>query len=326
MTRVLILGAGYGTRLESDVQNYLKIYKPIDSVENNEENFENNNEKDLEIKQEIVHKNDYNLVQALAGKSKALLPLAGKPLVSHWLDLILKENICQLNEIFVVTNHVHYSQFVQWAEQNNIPKENIFDNQTISNETRNGAILDLKIMLDYMESTGNYTNDQELIVIGGDTLFDRGFSLKKVQDSSKYSALQILSYELHPSENITEKGIIELERITSDNSNNSDTEENSNIFHVKKFYEKPAKDVTDSRTASPCFYCIPRNAKSYIEQYLSFIKNHENYERLKDAPGFFIKNMVENVGNVTALPIEKRFDVGRLDQYFETHQYFSNSS
>ncbi|RCI06555.1 hypothetical protein CU098_013041 [Rhizopus stolonifer] len=103
---VLILGAGYGTRLQ----------------------------KDLAVSLEYNH---------LLGIPKALLPLGGKDaLVSHWVELFQKYGITS-ESIHIVTNAQCYEQFLTWAKNHNIPPNQIVSDGTHSNETRLGAVPDI---------------------------------------------------------------------------------------------------------------------------------------------------------------------------------------
>ncbi|KAI8145436.1 nucleotide-diphospho-sugar transferase [Fennellomyces sp. T-0311] len=102
--KVLILGAGYGTRLQ----------------------------RDLHAAPEYKH---------LLGVPKALLPLGGRDaLISHWLELFRHHSI---NDVYVVTNGATYDAFVAWAKRNNLPQENIVSDGTLTNETRLGAVPDI---------------------------------------------------------------------------------------------------------------------------------------------------------------------------------------
>ncbi|EPB81306.1 hypothetical protein HMPREF1544_11976 [Mucor circinelloides 1006PhL] len=107
MVKVLILGAGYGTRLQ----------------------------KDLKTSTEYNH---------LLGVPKALLPLGSKDaLITHWIELFESHNISAQNDIYVVTNGQCYDAFKQWASLHGIPLDHIISDGTTTNETRLGAVPDI---------------------------------------------------------------------------------------------------------------------------------------------------------------------------------------
>ncbi|KAI9315084.1 nucleotide-diphospho-sugar transferase [Dichotomocladium elegans] len=101
--KVLILGAGYGTRLQ----------------------------RDLETSPEHHH---------LLGIPKALLPLGGRDaLITHWLELFRKHGI----DVFVVTNAASYDQFCAWAERHGLALDHIASDGTTTNDNRLGAVPDI---------------------------------------------------------------------------------------------------------------------------------------------------------------------------------------
>jgi len=108
--KAIILGAGYGTRLERDIR------------ENTSRGYEH-----------------------LAGVPKPLLPIADKPLINYLLDEI---NKCKMVDgVYVVTNNLHYGQFERWAEKYGFPLGNIVNDGTTINEERLGAIADIALVV-----------------------------------------------------------------------------------------------------------------------------------------------------------------------------------
>ena len=67
--KVLILAAGYGTRLT----------------------------RDLEASGQLPH---------LVGVPKPLLPVAGKPLISHWMDIL--QSCAEIQDVYVVVSDANY--------------------------------------------------------------------------------------------------------------------------------------------------------------------------------------------------------------------------
>ncbi|KAL1924127.1 uncharacterized protein VTP21DRAFT_7162 [Calcarisporiella thermophila] len=135
--KVLILGGGYGTRLQKDIINDASG------------NFKH-----------------------LLGRPKALLPIANEDaLISIWLGLLKECGIPERN-IFIVSNDVFYQQFVEWAKLHGVPEANIGNDGTNSNETRLGAVADIAFGIKHFS-----LEEDHILVIGGDTLFLRDFKL-----------------------------------------------------------------------------------------------------------------------------------------------------
>ena len=78
----LILAAGFGTRLESTLNSYQSRHKE-------------------------------QLIKWVKDKPKGLVPIEGKPIVSHQLDQLRKAGV-ELNNIYVQTNQKYYHQFLEW--------------------------------------------------------------------------------------------------------------------------------------------------------------------------------------------------------------------
>ena len=50
---------------------------------------------------------------------KPLIPVDGRPLVSHWLELLLEAGL-QRDDVYIVTNQHFYPAFSQWAADNKV--------------------------------------------------------------------------------------------------------------------------------------------------------------------------------------------------------------
>ncbi len=140
--KALILAAGFGTRLEKDLQEYLQ--NPANSPEQKE------------------------LVRSwVEGKPKGLVPVNGKPIVDYLLEQLVKAGI-KKEDVYIHTNSLHYAQFKSWAESAGIPAGdfggNIIDNGRGSNENRRGPIGDLYYALERIGYDG------PLLVLAQDTL------------------------------------------------------------------------------------------------------------------------------------------------------------
>lgn len=109
--QVLILCAGYGTRLQRGIRD--------------------------DPTQAYSH---------LLGVPKPLLPVGGVPLISRWVAQCEDAGIGRDN-IHLVVNHYYYDKFMQWARDSDFPLGNILDDGTSTNEDRLGAVRDIHLLI-----------------------------------------------------------------------------------------------------------------------------------------------------------------------------------
>jgi len=178
--RVVILGAGYGTRLQRD----------LEAIQNKPNPFSH-----------------------LNGLPKPLLPLNEKPLLNFWIDLLARENISN-EKIYIVTNDNFHHKFNLWAQQHNFPLGNILSDKTLTNETRLGALSDLHLAAKHFGLEKHH-----LLVIAGDTLLLPSFSLngffshffEKYHHNREANGCSLICYyELSDPNEVSKRGIIEL--------------------------------------------------------------------------------------------------------------------
>ena len=103
------------------------------------------------------------LTEAVA---KALLPLAGRPMLDYLCDKI--DRVAEIDAVHVVSNARFAPQFEEWAaaRDGRLPVV-VHDDGTTSNETRLGAIGDIQFVVDRVRLEGEH-----LFVVAGDNLFD----------------------------------------------------------------------------------------------------------------------------------------------------------
>ncbi|XP_061697470.1 uncharacterized protein zgc:136439 [Syngnathoides biaculeatus] len=261
--KAVILAAGYGTRLQRDVE--------------------------ADRSERFAH---------LVGVAKPLLPVGNLALLSHWIRALGASN--EVDGIYVVTNALYLSAFEEWATH--FPNVKLVCDHTRSNEERLGAMACLQLTLKHFQI------QDDVIVIGGDTLFREDFSLTEIQ--SRFSALQaecednnlLLSYQCRDDE--THKyGIVEI-----------DSERRAVCLK-----EKPLPSETTSRKACPCFYMLSKTSLPLLDSFLQEKKDGPLHE--KDAPGNFVSWLIPRKP-VYAYEISGRFDVGNLQSYVDCNQYF----
>ncbi len=100
---------------------------------------------------------------------KALLEIQGKSMLNLLLENI--EEIDDIDEIVIVSNTKFFDNFIDYRPcMTTSKKVTILNDGTISNDTRLGAIADIKFALDALKYKG------EIMVLAGDNWFD--FKLK----------------------------------------------------------------------------------------------------------------------------------------------------
>jgi len=105
-------------------------------------------------------------------KSKALLPIAGKLIISHIADSLNEINA--IDKIFVVTNDRFYKDFADWKEMDSRENVEILNDGTTNNENRLGAIGDIDFVIREKKI------DEDLFIIAGDNFAT--FPLKDFYD------------------------------------------------------------------------------------------------------------------------------------------------
>ncbi|XP_076011962.1 glucose-1-phosphate thymidylyltransferase [Genypterus blacodes] len=234
----------------------------------------------------------------LAGVAKPLLPVGHRALASHWVHALLASGC--VDRIYVVTNALYHAAFEDWAAQ--LSNVTIVSDQTRTNEERLGAVACLRLAIKHFQI------DDDIIVIGGDTLFKEDFSLNRVKE--RFNNLQakcdhsclVMSYQCEDEE--TRKyGILEVD-------------EDLRIVCMK---EKPLPSETKSRNACPCFYVLSKQTLPLLDDFLKEKMDAPIAE--KDAPGNFLSWLIPRAP-VYVHQISGRFDVGNLPSYVDCDLYF----
>ena len=265
--RVILLCAGYGTRLEKDLQ---------------ESNV-------IELK-------------SLRGRPKGLLPINDKALLSFWFEEF--NGIPDINEVILVTNDKFLEQFAKsrkwYAANYDQAKIKIVSDGSSSNESRLGAVADIKFGLDHTGPT-----DDDVLVIAGDTLFQKDFKLCQFianfqelkNQNGDDEGLALITECPCPENEVEKHGIIEVE---------------PHSRRVTSFMEKPKISETQSRSQSPCFYLLDGKCQEFIVDFLEETSTLPLEK--KDAPGNFLAYLIPK-SKVFAYQTSGRFDVGNLHSY-----------
>ncbi len=243
-----------------------------------------------------------------AGYATRLFPLTRnipKPLLhvtpdKTVIDFIVDDlvNSVSLDEIIVVTNDKFYSDFCNWASKmkSGCPVS-VLNDGTKNNNDRLGAIGDIIFALDKKKI------DSDLIIIGGDNLFDRGFKKFFKFALSNRDSASLGLFDIGDKNEATHFGVVDVD------SGNK----------VVSFEEKP-KHPKSSLVAT-CLYYFPKATLGLLRQYV------KDPSTIKDAPGNYMRwLMKKSIVYGFVLSRGHWYDIGHLDSYKEVvKQYNTNT-
>jgi glucose-1-phosphate thymidylyltransferase len=186
-------------------------------------------------------------------RPKALLPVAGRPMVEHLL--LRLADVEGLDAIHLVTNSKFAGTFRDWAAEWDGPEVAIVDDGTADEETKLGAIGDLDLAI------REAAIDDDLIVLAGDNLFSE--SLAPFGRFAREKRAPVLGvYDVGDLEAIRRYNAIEL-----------DAEDRLTFFEEKP--EHPRSTLTGI-----ALYFYPRSSLELIRRYLAEGNNPDQPGRL----------------------------------------------
>ena len=223
---------------------------------------------------------------------KPLLAVNNKAIIDYILDKLQKIN--EIDEILVVTNSKFISQFRKWRKSLQIQKPlRLIDDLTKDNASRLGAIGDM----DFVINKKSIKDD--LLVIGGDNLFDGELNDFISFAKSKLSHPVIGAYDIGNKLNARKYGVIKLDK------------EN----RVIDFKEKPRNP--NSTLVAMCVYYFPKTRLKLIKEYLS------DEGKKYDATGLYIDWLRKQLA-VYGFVFEGRwYDIGDHKFYDEAKKRFA---
>lgn len=224
---------------------------------------------------------------------KPLLEVGGRAILDWLVDdisLIQGTDVCAVDEFIVISNHKFASHFSKWAEAKT-QKITVVDDGTSTNETRLGAVCDIRFAI---ESLGL---DDDLLVIAGDNVLD--FSLGRLM---KYATVKgtscIMRYAENDDAHLRKCGVVCI-----------DADEK-----VTDMEEKPSRPK--SRWCCPPFYVLRREDAARIGEAIS-----EGCGT--DAPGSLIAWLtVHSTVHAMEMP-GCRYDVGNMESYRKISDTYS---
>ena len=215
---------------------------------------------------------------------KVLLEINEKPLIDHLLDKL--GGLKGLNEIIVVTNAKFYEIFQAWAnrKQKKAIPISVINDGTTSPEDRLGSIGDVRFVLKKLNL------NEDLLVVGGDNLFDYRLEDYHAFAIGKSPRVTIGLYDIKDKSKASQFGVVGLDSLDK----------------IISFDEKPK--APKSSLIAMCLYYMPKDSIHFIEDYIRETKN-------TDAAGSYI-SWLSRQEDVFGFKFEgKWYDIGSVESY-----------
>ena len=215
---------------------------------------------------------------------KPLLKVGDRTILDHLLEDL--SGSPEIGEFVIVTNHRFAHCFEQWAKTAGYGSPvTILDDGTLTNETRLGAVMDIRFALDRIGTS------EDVLVMAGDNLLD--FSLRRFVDYSlEKSTSCIMRYYEPREERLRKCGVVEID--------SGDL--------VLSMQEKPSEPR--SNWCCPPFYF-------YRSEDLRFVEEGIAEGCGTDAPGSFACYLQTKTPVHAMLMPGARYDIGNLESYRE---------
>lgn len=222
-------------------------------------------------------------------RPKALLPIAGKPILDYIVDEI--ETIDEVNSLVIISNDRFYENFEEWKQSRTSRLDiTVLNDNTTDDTNKLGAVGDIEYAID------NLGIDEDILVMAGDNIFT--FPLKNFADFYKQkNADTILVKRL--------SDINDLKRM-----GNAVLDEKGKVLDMVEKPENPPSDI-----AVFAVYMYKKETVPMIKQYLSEGGN-------PDAPGFFPSWLHKKKDVFAYLFDGECYDIGTPQSYKEVNEIF----
>ena len=225
-------------------------------------------------------------------RAKPLLPVGGRAMIDYIVEKV--EAVEEIDTIYVVTNRKFYDDFVRWEGRLDCIKEVVVVNDgTSSDDDKLGAIGDIGFVIKEQDI------DEELLIVGGDNLFD--FNLRDLADFYKEKGNAVALYRMENLEDIKRYNEIRLD----------------DEGRIISFIEKPSEPR--SNLFAVCIYLFDREAVRLVQDYLQQRNN-------PDAPGFYIQWLHKKVPVYGFAFKGSWYDIGNLQTYREADKIYAELS
>lgn len=224
---------------------------------------------------------------------KPLLVVGKKPIIDYIIDKLSVIN--DIDEIVVVTNTKFIRAFRQWVHTLKIQKRiTLVDDLTREHEDRRGAIGDMHFVLQKTRL------DDDVLVVGGDNLFDEDLHGFLSFAKTNYPHPIIGIYDIRNKEHASKYGVVKLDAHQ----------------RIIDFQEKP--QLPESTFIAMCLYYFPRQQLKLIREYMSAKSNKQ------DATGFYIDWLRSREQVYGFIFNGTWYDIGHHEHYKEANEQYSH--
>jgi len=209
------------------------------------------------------------------------------------IDYVIEkiDEIEEIDRIYVVVNDMFFEDFRVWAERSPVSKPVVIVNDgSTRDENRLGAVADISFVI---EKEGI---DDDLLVVGGDNLFDFG-----LQEFASFFAEKGTSAGLHVCDDpqlVKKFSTVELDP----------------PGRIVFFEEKPQR--ARSNLVAICLYLFEGTSLPLVKQYLEGGGN-------RDAPGHYIQWLYKQIPVHGKVLKGSWYDIGDEKTYREADRLFS---
>lgn len=223
---------------------------------------------------------------------KALLPVAGKPVIDHIIEK-LDSLSPPLSRIVLSTNLRFQPQFQEWMATRTYRGVELVPDDSSSEEQKPGAV---KAMADIIEEAG----EEDVLVVAGDGLFTDNL-VGFIQFFGEKRASTVALYNARNVEEAKRCGTV----IVGEGG------------RILEFVEKPLYPKTT--LVCGCVYSFPKRIGKRFKEYLAL-------GLPTDQPGRFIEWLHKREPVYGYMLQEYLWDVGTRESYRTAYQFFSKSS
>lgn len=255
----------------------------------------------------------------LSSTPKPLLPIAGLPLLSHWLPEV--STLSNLTCVTVITNSFYFEQYEVWANSPDtkalikVPIT-VLNDGTQNNATRLGAVQDLQLAVSHVQRIAKQAT--LAVVIAADTLlpgldFSNDVVVPFLSTTSTRFPLGVVSYQLADMTDCSRRGMLSVR------------EEANDTLVATGLVEKPkTPELAPSPWATAPIYLFRKCMWSSVSEFL--LARADDPLDKRDAPGHFLAWLLSSRQYPCMIrPVPERVDIGNLSHYVDALYMYSTS-